>query len=497
MNNKHIYLCVIFAVILVACAPGAPVQTPTLHPASSSTPSPSNTPALTPSPTITPEPVPDVVLLVGQTLARQLNLQPTQVAIASLENETWDDDCLGIILEGTTCHAIKTRGYIVAFQAGDEQYIYHINETGSRVRLALAPSPQVGSPIIRWQFTDTYCQTVLIGDKGVAFGECNAPMLNVQLSSQNRKADLEYLKEAFYPFQADTPAGSIVFTGLGSLKPTSAEKRMVAEWARLVYQESRAGHSSATYGLSLVWHREGGFAGYCDDISVYLTGEINATSCKSGTTTGLGRSRLDAAQLAQVYAWVDEFESFEVSNLDGEGLTDSMTNYLAFTGMGEAQPTEYDKQTILKFAADLYTGFTPAGAITDIDLARQALIEFFQLLHDGDYRKATDLFGGSYEILIDMNPDIPSHDFAGLLENGCENNGFQCKQVGEVIAEEQILPEEFHFTIEFINDDGSLFTLGSCCGEEATVDPIRSRFEFTVIKDGEVFLVQELPQYNP
>jgi hypothetical protein len=89
---------------------------------------------------------------------------------------------------------------------------------------------------------DTICQAVLIGDGGVAFGECNAPMITSKLVSQDRMADLEYLKEAFFPFQADTPAGKIVFTGVGSLKPTSAEKRMVAEWANLVYHEALSGH---------------------------------------------------------------------------------------------------------------------------------------------------------------------------------------------------------------------------------------------------------------
>lgn len=495
MNSKLLTLCVLLTLILVACAPVTPTDTPTLQPSASPTPEPSWTPIPTPGPTA--EPVPEAVLMVGQTLARQLDLQPTQVAIASLENVTWDNDCLGIFLEGATCNQQTTPGFVVVFQVGDDQYTYHMDEAGDVVRLALAPAPQVGNPIINWQFTDTNCQAVLIGDEGVAFGECNAPMIASQLTSPDRLVDLEYFNEAFYPFQANTPAGKVVFTGLGTQKPTLAEKRMVAEWARLVYKEALAGHTSASYGLSLAWHREGGFAGFCDDISVYLTGEINATSCKSGIATGLGRSRLDSAQLAQIYTWVDNFTEFEVSLSDGEGVSDSMTTYLAFTGTGEAQPTEQDQQAVLEFAADLYAGFTPAGANAEFDSARKALLTFFQLLHDGNYREATDIFGGSYESLIGMNPDLPSHDFAGLLENGCINNGLQCKLVGQVIEEAQISPQEFRFTIEFNNDDGSLFTLGSCCGEEATIQPLQSQFEYTVVKDGDDFLVQELPQYVP
>jgi hypothetical protein len=495
MKSNLLNLCVLFTLFLAACTPAAPVITPTIQTPPVPTTKASDVPTPTSFPTSAP--VPESVLLVGQTLAQQLHIQQSQVAIASLENQTWDNDCLDVMPEGAACTSKATQGYSVVFQVSNAQYTFHLDEAGDIVRLASAPSPQVGNPIISWQFTDTICQAVLIGDEGIAFGECNAPMIASQLTSEDRKTDLEFFNEAFFPFQADTPAGKIIFTGKGTQKPTLAEKRMVAEWARLVYTEALTGHSGASYGLSFAWHREGGFAGFCDDISVYLTGEIYATSCKSGTAAGLGRSRLDAAQLAQIYAWVDKFKNFEISHSDGEGVPDSLTTYLTFSGAGTEQPTEEDQQAILEFAADLYAGFTPAGANTDLDSARQALSTFFQLLNDGNYKEAAGYFGGSYSSLISMNPDLPTTDFAALLENGCTNNGLQCKLVREIIKEEQMSPQEFKFTIEFSNDDGSLFTVGSCCGEEATVHPLQSQFEYTVFKDGDQFMVQELPQYVP
>jgi hypothetical protein len=489
MKSNPLTLCVLLTLFLASCTPAAPALTPPTQ----TPPTPTTEASAVPLPTAFPTsaPVPEAVLLVGQTLAQQLHLKQAQVAIASLEEQSWDNDCLGVIPEGATCTSKTEHGYMVVFQVNNDQYTYHMDETGNIVRLASAPSPQIGNPIISWQFTDTVCQAALIGDQGIAFGECNAPMIASQLTSEDRQADLEFFNEAFFPFQADTPAGKIIFTGKGTQKPTLAEKRMVAEWARLVYTEGLTGHSGASYGLSFAWHREGGFAGFCDDISVYLTGDINATSCKSGTATGLGRSRLDAAQLAQVYAWVDKFDNFEVSHSDGEDVPDSMTTYLTFSGAGNEQPTEEDKQAILEFAAGLYAGFTPAGASTDLDSARQALSSFFQDLYDGNYKEAALYFGGSYGSLTSMNPDLPATDFAGLLENGCTNNGLQCNLVREIIKEEQISPQEFKFTIEFSNDDGSLFTL------DATGQPLQSQFEYTVIKDGDSYLVQELPQYIP
>lgn len=485
-------LCVLSLSILAACSP-ASTATPTLPASPSALPSKTNTPAATP----TEEPVPEAVLMIGQTLAQQLHLGQNQVAIASLEKRTWKDSCLEIALEGATCSKKQIPGYKVIFQVGEDQYTYHMDESGDILRLVSAPVPQVGNPIIAWQFLDDYCQSALIGDKGVAFGECNAPMIATSLNSEERQADFEYFAESFFPFQAETPAGKVIFTGNGTQKPTLSEKRMIAEWARLVYIEAISGRSGASYGIALAWHREGGIAGFCDDISVYLTGEVYATSCKSGAPTGLGRSRLDAAQLTQIYTWVDNLDEFEISQSDGEGVMDSLTTYLAFSGTGSQQPDEEVKEAILKFASELYAGFSPASAGADIDQARQALILFFQFLHDGKYKEATDYFNGSYETLISMNPDIPSHDYTALLENGCKNNGLQCLLVREVIQEERLSDREFKFTVEFKNEDDSLFTLGSCCGASPTEEPAQSQFVYTVIKDGDFFLVQELPPYVP
>ena len=62
--------------------------------------------------------------------------------------------------------------------------------------------------------------------------------------------------------------------------------------------------------------------------------------------------------------------------------------------------------------------------------------------------------------------------------------------------EEQVSPTEFKFTVEFINDDGTLFVQGPCCGTEAE-EPPQSQFTFTVKKADNRFLVEDLPVYVP
>ena len=46
---------------------------------------------------------------------------------------------------------------------------------------------------------------------------------------------------------------------------------------------------------------------------------------------------------------------------------------------------------------------------SDQQEAQQTLVNFFQLLHDGRYQEASELYSGSYEWLISSNPDLRSH----------------------------------------------------------------------------------------
>lgn len=141
---------------------------------------------------------------------------------------------------------------------------------------------------------------------------------------------------------------------------------------------------------------------------------------------------------------------------------------------------------------------TPASA--DLAKARGALTAFFDALNGGQYAKAAELYGGSYEELIDMNPDTDPNDHAALLENACAINGFQCLKVKGIVQEVQDWPDTFTFTLEFSNPDGGLFVLGPCCGASETDTLPRSRFEFTVMRvlqAGNTFRVQRLPVYVP
>jgi hypothetical protein len=134
-------------------------------------------------------------------------------------------------------------------------------------------------------------------------------------------------------------------------------------------------------------------------------------------------------------------------------------------------------------------------APTRLDRARDALRAYFGALYAGRYADAARLYGGSYEILAGWNPDVSASDHVALLERGCGQNGLQCLRLKRIVGETAISASEFHFVVEFLNDDGTTFKLGPCCGD--TSGPTITRFEDTVKKIGAAYLVQDLPVYVP
>ena len=139
-----------------------------------------------------------------------------------------------------------------------------------------------------------------------------------------------------------------------------------------------------------------------------------------------------------------------------------------------------------------------AEPLSDDQLALNTLVDFLENLHAGKYDEAAQLYGGTYEIMINHNPDIAPEDHAALLRNACTINGAQCLQVKSAGLEEEISGTEFTFEIEFQNADGSLFVRGSCCGGDETDFPSESIFLFTVSKSAEgKFLVMDMVPYMP
>lgn len=387
MENSHtiksdiskiwLALLVIMALFLAACAPIAiPASADTPAPEEAATPVPSEEATEEPAeePTIeateevtgevTIEPTAeasgedvDMGALVSQILAQQLQLDLAQIEVVTVEAVEWPDACLGVYTADMMCAQVITPGYRVVLAVDGQEYEYHTNIDGSFVQLFSAPEANVGDVLISWQQTIDTCQAAQIGTAGVVFGPCMGVMMGGKLVVPEREAELADLIATYAPFETETPAGIITFNGQGSTEATAAEQRMIAEWARQVAQEAAAGRNGASWGLAFAWHREGGLAGFCDDLTAYVSGQLYAVSCKSGASENLGQRRLSAEELQQLYAWIDELAPFEYIQDDGD-VDDAMKVTLVFSGAGSAEADEDTQQAILAFASDLYAGMS-------------------------------------------------------------------------------------------------------------------------------------------
>lgn len=140
----------------------------------------------------------------------------------------------------------------------------------------------------------------------------------------------------------------------------------------------------------------------------------------------------------------------------------------------------------------------PASAEADADQAKDALLSFLQNLHEGDYQSAAQLYGGSYDLMREHNPEMDPNDEAALLQNACTLNGAACLQVKSAELDRRVSATEFVFKVEFSNPDGTLLVRGPCCGGNETDFPPESEFYFSVTKIGEdSFAVMDMPPYMP
>jgi hypothetical protein len=105
---------------------------------------------------------------------------------------------------------------------------------------------------------------------------------------------------------------------------------------------------------TLAWHREGGIAGFCDDVSVSLDGSYTIDGC-GARPKNHRTGQLSASQLEQLTGWAAKFQSFDTSKDQGPVVPDGMIQAIVFTGTGTAQPSPDNLAAITQFAQTLLT----------------------------------------------------------------------------------------------------------------------------------------------
>jgi hypothetical protein len=215
-------------------------------------------------------PVPLAVERARQLLSEQLGIALNQVEVISAIPTQWPDSCLGVQNPDTACAEVITPGFRVVLQAEGQEYIFHTDQVGGAVIQAPAAMVEIIGTVLSWQHTeDNVCRMLEVGPEGVIFGPCDGSMDQADLPA-GRLEELGELLGLYASFNAETPTGTVMLNSQGEQDASQAEQRSVAEWARPVYQEVEAGRSGAAWGMAFAWHREGGIAGFCDDLFVNL-----------------------------------------------------------------------------------------------------------------------------------------------------------------------------------------------------------------------------------
>lgn len=316
---------------------------------------------------------PRAALRARNALAEKLGLAPEAVRIISAEAVDWPDACLGIYLPDEGCAQVLTPGFKVILEANGIRYEYHTDQNGDALRPLPVPLSAAPADVI-WRGTTgtSECVEARLTPDALTYGPCDGTGKTVPLTDERgRPSQLVTLLMTYRPFAAATPAGSVSFAGQGRFQATPAEQRMIAEWLTQVVAEAHGEPGMALWGLS--WHREGGLAGFCDELAIDSTGYAELSTCRGPSSTVVAVRWLTADELAQFYIWLDALKPFEFVQQD-PATADALTVRYLFAGRGSREATEAEKQAIAQFGTDVLARWPAPSDVQSIQTLAETAI---------------------------------------------------------------------------------------------------------------------------
>ena len=129
-----------------------------------------------------------------------------------------------------------------------------------------------------------------------------------------------------------------------------------ANGRQVEYRTNEDGTQIRPATIAMTWKREGGIAGFCDSMTVYLSGEVHAGSCKGDQyVEGRQIDILSEDEMAKFDEWLNTYGNVNIDASDPKGVSDRMVVTLTFVGTGSQQTlSASDKQELLNFAQELY-----------------------------------------------------------------------------------------------------------------------------------------------
>jgi hypothetical protein len=326
---KRFFILTVFAALLLAACAGAqlpPATTPT--PAAGETPLPTSE---LPGTGHIPADLPPAQLKALEALAAQLGITPAEIKVVQVEAVQWPDACLGVQRMGVLCAQGITSGFRIVLEASGKQYEYHTNQDGSAV--IQAALGEVGGENLGQQTAIEMLAKAL-----------NLPAEQIQVAANSAvdwpDACLGIARPGIMCAQMVTPGRSIVLEVNG---------------VQYEFHTNQDASVVVPATLALTWHREGGIAGFCDDLSIFLPDTLYSSSCAGQTPQGQASEAdlLSANQREQLEGWLAQYGEVYVSIKD-PASADAMTTTLTLHGRGSGQPGEAEQQELVNWAQDLF-----------------------------------------------------------------------------------------------------------------------------------------------
>ena len=128
-----------------------------------------------------------------------------------------------------------------------------------------------------------------------------------------------------------------------------------AQGREVEYRTNEDGAQVRPATVLMKWRREGGIAGFCDFLTLYLSGEVHRSSCDGNQLVEERlREVLSREELARLEEWVQEYSAISIDASDPKGVSDRMVITLEFIGLGSRETvTSAEEQQLLQFAQSL------------------------------------------------------------------------------------------------------------------------------------------------
>ena len=263
-------------------------------------------------------------------LSESLNLPADQITLVSTEAVTWSDGCLGVQRMGVMCTQALVDGFKIIFEADGQEYELHTNTTGSAV--ALAGGLDINDAV------DSVLIAQLSGNLGLDPGTISVVSSEaVEFSDSCMGVAIQDVMCA----EVITPGSIIVLEANG---------------IQYEYHVSEDGSRIQPATLALTWKREGGIAGFCDSLTVFLSGEVYGNQCKSqpNGTMGTFANLLSAAEVNRFNVWINDYGSVTLDTSDPKGVADGMSNVVVLFGLGNGKPGKPVEREVFAWAQELF-----------------------------------------------------------------------------------------------------------------------------------------------